>query len=140
MKTVYTKIAGDLFHYGHVRFLRAARSLGQRLVVHVVDDRRVSLLKQHRPIMTQQERMEIVQSCRYVDQVDAEGPKIITREFMLSRGYQVYAFACADESEMKTKLADCPDLPPEMLGVLSYTPGISTSDLIRRILQSKGPC
>jgi cytidyltransferase-like protein len=132
MKIIYTKMVADLFHPGHVNFLRNARALGDRLVVHIVDDLRVSAFKRE-PVMTQEERMNVVAACRYVDQVTAVGPRVITLDFMRENNYSIYAFACSGSEELVTKRQDCPDLPDEMLGVLSYTPGVSTTALIQRI-------
>ncbi len=133
MKTIYTKVVADLFHHGHVSFFKSARELGDRLVVHVVDDGRVSMAKR-RPVQTQIERLSIVSACRYVDQAMPDGPKVITRKFMESNCYHIYAFSFADERELAVKLADCPDLPKRMIGILKYTYEISTTELIKRIL------
>jgi len=135
MKTIYTKVVADLFHIGHVNFFRNARALGDKLVVHVVDDARVTRAKR-KPIMSQAERIALVSACKYVDEATADGPVVITREFMVAQGYDIYAFAASGEEDLAAKLVHCPDLSPEMLGVLDRTPGISTSELIRKILDS----
>lgn len=134
MKTIYTKVVADLFHPGHVNLFRNARALGDRLVVHVVDDARVTAFKRQ-PIMNQRERLELVAACRYVDQAVEEGPRVITRAFMEEHGYSIYAFAYADEKELVTKRKDCPDLPDTMIATLVYTPGISTTQLFERMRQ-----
>lgn len=134
MKIIYTKMVADLFHPGHVNFLRNARALGDRLVVHVVNDDRVSSFKRQ-PVMNQAERLAVVAACRYVDEVVEDGPRIITPEFMQENGYAIYAFACCSAEEVVTKRRDCPDLPEHMLGVLSYTDGVSTTGLIQRVQQ-----
>lgn len=132
MKTVYTKLVADLFHYGHVEFLKNARKLGDRLVVHVVDDARVKSAKRL-PIMNQQERANVVAACRFVDEVRLEGPIVMTQEFMQENQFDVYAVSFATEQEKQIKLKDCGDLPVEMIGVLPYTSGISTTDIIERV-------
>ena len=132
MKVIYTKVVADLFHYGHVNFFKNARALGDKLVVHVVNDERVRLSKRP-PVMTQEERIAVVAACRYVDQVLADGPKIITPEFMMEQGYHTYVFSYSSDEELQTKLADCPDLPKEMIAILPYTSGISTTDILHRI-------
>lgn len=132
MKVIYTKIVGDLFHAGHVAFLRQARELGDSLVVHVVSDDRVARYKRQ-PIMTHEERITVVASCRWVCEVRAEGPRQISEAFMDREGFAVYAFAYADEQEREQKLRDSTDLPPNRIAMLRYTPGISTTALIKRI-------
>ena len=60
----------DLLHVGHVRYLGAARALGDALVVAVNSDSSVRRLKgQGRPIMSAAERAELVGALRPVDAV-----------------------------------------------------------------------
>lgn len=60
----------DLFHVGHVRYLRAARKLGGRLVVAINSDESVRALKgEGRPLMPAEERAEIVAALADVDAV-----------------------------------------------------------------------
>ncbi len=56
----------DLIHVGHIRFLRAAKSLGDELVVVIAHDETVRR-KKGRLIFNCRERMEIIDSLRYVD-------------------------------------------------------------------------
>ena len=60
----------DLLHVGHVRYLRAARELGGKLVVAVNSDDSVRLLKgEGRPLMPAEERAEILAALADVDAV-----------------------------------------------------------------------
>ena len=60
----------DLLHVGHVRYLRAAKGLGGRLVVAINSDASVLTLKgEGRPIMPESERAEIVGALAAVDAV-----------------------------------------------------------------------
>jgi rfaE bifunctional protein nucleotidyltransferase chain/domain len=60
----------DLLHVGHVRYLRAAKALGGKLVVAVNSDSSVRALKgDGRPIMPENERAEIVAALADVDAV-----------------------------------------------------------------------
>lgn len=60
----------DLLHVGHVRYLRAARGLGGKLVVAVNNDESVRSLKgEGRPLMPADERAEILASLGDVDAV-----------------------------------------------------------------------
>ncbi len=62
--------AFDLLHVGHVRYLRAAKALGGRLVVAINSDGSVRALKgEGRPIMPDHERAEIVAALEDVDGV-----------------------------------------------------------------------
>ena len=60
----------DLLHVGHVRYLRAARALGDVLFVGINSDAAVARLKGlGRPLMPAAERAEILSSLRVVDHV-----------------------------------------------------------------------
>ena len=60
----------DLLHVGHVRYLRAAKELGGRLVVAINSDHSVRGLKgEGRPLMPAEERAEILASLADVDAV-----------------------------------------------------------------------
>jgi rfaE bifunctional protein nucleotidyltransferase chain/domain len=60
----------DLFHVGHIRYLRAAKEKGDSLVVALNSDASVRKLKgAGRPILPQSERAEILSSFWFVDYV-----------------------------------------------------------------------
>ena len=60
----------DVLHVGHVRYLRAARELGGKLIVAVNTDASVLALKgEGRPVMPAEERAEILASLADVDAV-----------------------------------------------------------------------
>lgn len=137
-KRIYTRMVADLFHPGHVNFLRTARALGTHLTVCVVSDQRVLENKGKRPVMTQAERVAVVSACQYVDEVITESPVNATVEFMQAHGFDIYTFACASEQERQAKYQQCALLPSEMVREIDYLPGISTSDLVRRVLEGAG--
>jgi D-glycero-beta-D-manno-heptose 1-phosphate adenylyltransferase len=60
----------DLLHVGHIRYLRAAKKLGGRLVVAINSDESVRALKgEGRPLMPAEERAEILAALSDVDAV-----------------------------------------------------------------------
>jgi rfaE bifunctional protein nucleotidyltransferase chain/domain len=60
----------DLLHVGHVRYLRAAKALGGKLIVAINSDASVRALKgEGRPIMPAEERAEIIAALGDVDAV-----------------------------------------------------------------------
>lgn len=70
MTTVFTNGCFDIFHAGHVKFLRACRRLGTRLIVGLNSDDSVRQLKgPSRPICNQVDRWRVLEECRSVDEV-----------------------------------------------------------------------
>ncbi|MEJ7618783.1 MAG: adenylyltransferase/cytidyltransferase family protein [Pyrinomonadaceae bacterium] len=60
----------DVLHVGHVRYLEAARALGDLLVVGINSDDQVRALKgRGRPFVPERERAEVIASLRAVDLV-----------------------------------------------------------------------
>ena len=60
----------DLLHVGHIRYLRAAKELGGKLIVAINSDESVRSLKgKGRPLMPAAERAEILASIADVDAV-----------------------------------------------------------------------
>lgn len=69
-RIVFTNGVFDLLHPGHTRYLFAARELGDYLIVAVNSDRSVKTIKgPQRPIMDQDQRMELVAALSSVDAV-----------------------------------------------------------------------
>ena len=67
-RIVFTNGCFDILHVGHVRYLEAARALGDLLVVGVNSDEQARELKgAGRPLVPQDERAEIVSSLEAVD-------------------------------------------------------------------------
>jgi len=69
IKKVYTGGTFDLFHRGHVNFLRQCREIGNYVVVSLNTDDFIERYKGKTPIMNYDERKEVLLSCRYVDEV-----------------------------------------------------------------------
>jgi rfaE bifunctional protein nucleotidyltransferase chain/domain len=69
-RIILTNGCFDLLHVGHVRYLRAAKELGGRLVVAINADESVRALKgEGRPLMPAAERAEILAALADVDAV-----------------------------------------------------------------------
>lgn len=134
---VYTRMVADLFHRGHVAYLAAARALGDRLVVYVLDDEHVRAVKRA-PILAQADRIAVVAACRHVDAVVDSGPRVLTPAYMREQGYDVYALGYADDREAQAKLRACSELPPDMRLLIPYTEGISSSAIRARIIEQDG--
>jgi D-glycero-beta-D-manno-heptose 1-phosphate adenylyltransferase len=85
-KLVFTNGVFDLLHVGHVRYLAAARGLGDALVVAVNSDRTVRELKgNNRPVVSELERAEVLAALRpvtYVTIFDDISPRSLIAELL----------------------------------------------------------
>ena len=69
-KLVFTNGCFDLLHAGHVRYLQAARALGDALLVAINGDESVRELKgEGRPLNRAEDRAEVIAALECVDQV-----------------------------------------------------------------------
>jgi rfaE bifunctional protein nucleotidyltransferase chain/domain len=90
-KLVATNGCFDLLHVGHVRYLQAARGLGDVLAVGLNGDRSVRELKGNgRPINNEADRAEVLAALECVDLV-AIFPEIRATEFILAAQPAIYA-------------------------------------------------
>lgn len=68
LRIVLTQGSWDLIHIGHARYMCEAKKHGDILVVGVDSDEKIRIRKgPDRPIVPQQERLEMVSHLRYVD-------------------------------------------------------------------------
>lgn len=65
---IYLDGCFDMIHSGHYNALRQAKATGEILVVGLISDSQVSQYKGP-PILTWDERAEIIRSCKWVDEV-----------------------------------------------------------------------
>lgn len=67
---VFTNGCFDILHVGHIRFLKEAKSHGDFLVVGLNSDRSVRMIKgPKRPIIPQDQRVEVLSSIESVDYI-----------------------------------------------------------------------
>jgi rfaE bifunctional protein nucleotidyltransferase chain/domain len=68
VKVVLANGCFDLFHYGHLIHLKAAKAFGERLIVSVTRDQSVNK-GPGRPVFSEDQRVEILRSLNFVDGV-----------------------------------------------------------------------
>src|SRR5256714_2746962 len=134
---VFTNVVFDLLHVGHVRYLAAARALGDALVVAVNSDRAVRKLKgEGRPIVIEHERAEILAALRQVDFVtlfDDVSPRSVIARLLpdiLVKGGDYALDEIHGREEVEAAGGRVVSLP--------FIAGASTTNILDRMSQSKG--
>jgi len=137
-KIVATNGCFDLLHVGHVRYLQAARALGDLLVVGLNGDRSVHELKgAGRPITTQSDRAEILAALECVDLVTIF-PEIRAMKFLAAVRPTVYVKGGDYSSETldDEERAVLKEIGAE-IRLIPFETGYSTSRLIEQICRNR---
>lgn len=131
-RLVFTNGCFDILHVGHVRYLSAARRLGDALLVAINSDRSVRELKgAGRPIMPEGERAEMLSALAAVDYVtvfDDLSPRALIAEVLpdvLVKGGDYQLDEIHGREEVEAAGGRVLSLP--------FVDGASTSSIIERI-------
>jgi len=134
-KIVFTNGCFDILHVGHVRYLAAARSEGDVLVLGLNSDESVRSIKpENRPIVNQDQRAEVLAGLECVDYItvfnEPDPLKVITelKPDVLVKG--------ADWIEKEIIGADIVKANGGKVVRVSVVPEVSTSRIIQRIVKS----
>lgn len=124
-------MTADLFHYGHVNFLKNASLIGDLLIVGIHSDKVVQGYKRS-PIMTMEERIAVVSAIKYVDEVIPDAPLLIDEKWI--KKHDIDMIVHGDDWEI-SKLQNIYKIPIEMgiFKTVPHTPSISTTDIIKRL-------
>lgn len=128
----------DLFHYGHLQYLKAARRLGSWLVVSLTSDEFVNK-GPGRPVFNESQRAEMIAALSIVDRVEICRSK--TAIPMIEKYKPDIYFKGADYKSLdKHGYLETERLMVEALGgrlVLSDTPLFSSTKLLETIRESQ---
>ncbi|GAM63294.1 ADP-heptose synthase [Vibrio ishigakensis] len=123
-KRVITFGTFDVFHVGHVNILERCASLGDTLIVGVSSDELNFSKKQRYPIYSQADRLKIVQSLSFVDEVFYEESLEKKRDYI--NFYKADILAMGDD--WKGKFDEFSDICEVVY--FPRTPSISTTEII----------
>ncbi len=129
---VFTNGCFDILHVGHVRYLAAARALGNALLVAINSDRSVRELKgAGRPVMCEKERAEMLaalSAVTFVTVFDETSPRRLIAEVLpdiLVKGGDYAINEIHGRAEVEAAGGRVLTLP--------FVEGASTSSIIERI-------
>ena len=130
-RKVYVVMVADLFHCGHVEFLKRAREHGDYLVVGLVSDDNAAENKRT-PVLNVKERKKVLEACRYVDEVRIQEENV-TNEWLKDNGFAVKVHAVYDEAAQALHRMWNAEMGDKYKVEVPYEYGISTSEIIERI-------
>lgn len=135
-KIVFTNGCFDLLHVGHIRFLEEASKLGAKLIIGLNSDASVKKLKGNtRPIITAEDRKEILETIKFVSKViifDDETPEKLIKNLkpdVLVKG--------AEYTEKEIIGHDFVSSYGGKVVTIEMVPGKSTSNIHQKIMSVK---
>lgn len=128
--------AFDLMHFGHMNAFRLAKSLGTHLVVGVNSDQSITECK-GAPLMNDEERLAMVKSCKFVDEVVPECPYVMNQEYLdwVIKTYRIdYVVHGDDPCIVDGKDVYATAKESGKFRNIPRTEGVSTTDIMGRML------
>lgn len=137
---VYTGGTFDLFHAGHVNFLRRCKEIAGELgsvVVSLNTDEFIKEYKGKPPIVSFSDRMAVLKACQYVDQVIANSGGADSKPTILQVQPNIIAigtdWARKDYYKQMQFTQDWLDEKNISLIYIPYTKGISSTEIKTRL-------
>jgi len=138
MFVAYTDMCADLCHYGHFNYLdlvhrrlvELANGQPYKLIVGIHNDDTIISYKRV-PILSMYERCKMIEYHPHVDLVVDNAPLKVDLEYLGKYNVDVLFTGSRPLEELKMMY----NIPMEMIEVIPYTEGISTTDIINRVLR-----
>ena len=130
---IYADMVADLFHRGHVEFLKKIRSiyLDCYFIVGTHSDKDCTSYKR-KPFFCMEDRAEILMSCKYIDKVIKNAPLKITKEFIDKHKINIVVHGTDMNDFLKN---ECYKIPIDLgiMKLVDYYEKISTTSIIDSI-------
>jgi glycerol-3-phosphate cytidylyltransferase len=114
----------DVLHIGHINILERSKALGNYLIVGVSSDQLNFSKKKRFPIYDQAQRIKIIQSLKFVDEVFLEESLALKRQYLSTYSADILVMG-DDWSGKFDEFKDICDVV-----YLQRTPSISTTEII----------
>jgi cytidyltransferase-like protein len=133
---IYVDGVFDLFHAGHIAFLKQARLVVDAaqddvcLVVGVITDEDAGWKR--RPFVSHADRTTMLRYCRLVDEIVERPPLVLDKQFIRDHGID---FVVHGDDDPQTAFFAVP-IELKIMRYVKYTAGTSTTEIARRIRQA----
>ena len=134
MNTVFTCGVFDLFHIGHLNFLKESKSYGNRLIIGVNSDQFTFSYKKKMPIIPFEQRIEILKSCRYVDLV-VEADEYLPLKYIKEYNVDIITIGVEWQNIEFESIKWAKNNNLKII-YINYTQNVSTSYIVNKIKQS----
>jgi glycerol-3-phosphate cytidylyltransferase len=124
----------DMFHIGHLNLIRRAREQCDKLIIGLNSDELIYSYKHKYPIISANDRKEILKACRYVDDVIIKD--IPTTSFLVWEKYHYDKLFIGSDYRGSPQFKELDKLLRQVnaeVVILPYTEGISSSILRKKL-------
>ncbi len=123
-KRILVDLSATLLHHGHIRLLKRAAELGH-VVVGLTTDEEVQRKKGYLPEISYENRREMLESIRYVDEV-VPSDWLIDEAFMEKHNIDLLVHGDDNVNHVS----------PDKVVIFPRTEGVSSSELRERVLDT----
>lgn len=129
---IYMDGVFDLFHVGHLDAIKQCKQLGDTVIIGIVSDTDARSYKRI-PIINEVMRKEIIESCKYVDDIIFPAPLYINKPFLEKHDIDKVVHAFADDDDFKKQ-----DIFFENINLhrINYSERINTTQIINLCKQN----
>lgn len=138
-RVLYTGGTFDVFHYGHMNFLKQCKLIADEVIVSLNTDDFIFSYKKRKPVLSYSEREASLLGCRYVDRVventggsDSKISIMNVRPSVIAIGDD---WASKDYYSQMSFTQDWLNENGIVLVYIPYTRGISSTELKNRVIQ-----
>lgn len=134
---VYLDGCFDMMHYGHANALRQAKTAGDQLVVGLIPDSEI-LRNKGPPVLTEEERLVLVDAVKWVDEVITGVPYDLSPAFVheLFTKHRIDYIVHGDDPCLLPDGTDAYAYAKKLgrFRMIKRTEGVSTTDIVGRML------
>lgn len=135
IKRVFTSGSFDMFHVGHLNILEKSAALGDELIVGVSTDELIEKYKGMKPIIPFEQRIRIVESIKCVTKV-VKQVKLTEIAQLQRENIDIVTIGDDWKGKYLEGLEWIKNQPGKEVVYFPYTPGISTTSIKRKIIDS----